>query len=135
MYWEVIDALGEIENVTERDALAMTLLGKSGTELNTIIDAGSEAFKAYGEEAEAMGAVMSGKNLNVLGAFNDKIQQLKAGTEGLKNSAALIALPFLDDLASDGIPILAKFSKGIQQANGDVTKMTDIIGNGLSGIM
>ena len=135
VYWEVIDALGEIENVTERDALAMTLLGKSGTELNTIIDAGSEAFKAYGEEAEAMGAVMSGKNLNALGAFNDKIQQLKAGTEGLKNSAALIALPFLDDLASDGIPILAEFSKGIQQANGDVTKMADVIGNGLSGVL
>lgn len=135
VYWEVIDALGEIENVTERDALAMTLLGKSGTELNTIIDAGSEAFKAYGEEAEAMGAVMSGKNLNALGAFNDKIQQLKAGTEGLKNSAALIALPFLDDLASDGIPILAEFSKGIQQANGDVTNMADVIGNGLSGVL
>ena len=135
VYWEVIDALGQIENETERDALAMTLLGKSGTELNTIIDAGSEAFKAYGEEAEAMGAVMSGESLNALGAFNDKLQQLKAGLGGMKNAAALIALPFLDDLAEKGVPILADFTRGIQQANGDVSKMGDVIGKGLSDVL
>ena len=135
VYWEVIDALGKIENETERDAMAMTLLGKSGTELNTIIEAGSEAFKALGDEAEAMGVVMSEDALNALGAFDDKLQTLKAGLSGLKNSAALIALPFLDDLAADGIPILAEFSKGIQAANGDVTKMADVIGNGLSDVL
>ena len=135
VYWEVIDALGGIENETERDALAMTLLGKSGTELNTIIDAGSEAFKAMGEEAEAMGVVMSEDALSALGAFDDKLQTLKAGLSGLKNSAALIALPFLDDLAERGIPILAEFSTGIQAANGDVTKMGDVIGKGLSDVV
>lgn len=132
VYWETIDALGKVENITERDALAMTLLGKSGTELNTIIDAGSEAFKAYGDEAEAMGVVMSGENLNALGAFNDKLQTLKAGMEGLKNSAAMIALPFLDVLATDGISILGDFSKGIQEANGDAGKMADVMGTTIS---
>lgn len=135
VYWEVIDALGKVENETERDALAMQLLGKSGTELNTIIDAGSEAFKDLGSEAEAMGYVMSDKAVSALGSFNDKLQQLKAGMTGLKNSAALIALPFLDDLASKGVPILAEFSKGIQEANGDVSKMGDVIGQGLADVV
>lgn len=135
VYWEVIDALGKIENETERDALAMQLLGKSGTELNTIIDAGSEAFKDLGNEAEAMGYVMSDEAVSALGSFNDKLQQLKAGMTGLKNSAALIALPFLDDLASKGVPILAEFSKGIQEANGDVSKMGDVIGQGLADVV
>lgn len=135
VYWEVIDALGEVENTTERDALAMELLGKSGTELNTIIDAGSEAFKGYATEAEAMGVVMSGENLERLGAFNDKLQTLKAGTEGLKNSVALIALPFLDVLASDGIDILKDFSTGVQEANGDVSKMADVLGKGISDVL
>lgn len=135
VYWEVIDALGKVENETERDALAMQLLGKSGTELNTIIDAGSEAFKDLGSEAEAMGYVMSDEAVSALGSFNDKLQQLKAGMTGLKNSAALIALPFLDDLASKGVPILAEFSKGIQEANGDVSKMGDVIGQGLADVV
>lgn len=135
VYWEVIDALGKVENETERDALAMTLLGKSGTELNTIIDAGSEAFKAYGDEAEAMGAVMSEEAMNSLGLFNDKLQTLKAGLGGLKNSAGLIALPFLDVLAGEGIEILKNFSKGIQDANGDLSKMGDVIGGALGDVL
>jgi phage-related protein len=135
VYWETIDALGKVANETERDALAMELLGKSGTELNTIIEAGSEAFKALGDEAEAMGVVMSEDALNALGAFDDKVQMLKAGLGGLKNSAGLIALPFLDDLAAKGIPILADFSKGIQDANGDISKMGSVIGEGISGVV
>lgn len=132
VYWEVIDALGEIENTTERDAMAMEILGKSGTELNTIIDAGSEAFKGYAEEANEVGAVMSGENLAALGAFNDKLQTLKAGLSGLKNTAGLIALPFLDVLAGDGITILKDFNKGIQDANGDMGKMASVIGSTLA---
>ena len=132
VYWEVIDALGQVTNEVERDNLAMDLLGKSSQELRTVIDAGSEAFKACGEEAEKMGAVMSGDSLNALGAFDDKMQQLKAGMGGLKNAAAMIALPFLDTLASDGVAILGEFSTGLQAANGDMGKMAEAIGNTLS---
>lgn len=135
VYWDVIDALKKIKNPTERDALAMQLLGKSGTEVNTIIDAGSEAFKGMGEEAERMGYVMGEETVKKLGDFNDKLQQLKAGATGLKNAASLIALPFLDDLADKGIPILAEFSKGIANAGGDVTQMGDVLGKGISDVL
>lgn len=132
VYWDVIDALGGIEDEVERDNLAFDLLGKSSQELRTVIEAGSEAFKECGEEAEKMGAVMSGESLNALGAFDDKMQQLKAGMGGLKNAAAMIALPFLDTLASDGVAILGEFSSGLQAANGDMGKMAEVIGNTLS---
>lgn len=132
VFWESIDALGKISNETERDALAMQLFGKSAQELNPIIEAGSDAFKALGNEAEAVGYVMSDEALEALGAFDDKLQILKKSAEGLKNSTAMIALPFLDDLAAEGIPILAKFSKGIQDANGDISKMGSVIGEGIS---
>ena len=52
VYWDCIDALGSIQNETERDALAMQLFGKSAQELNSVIEAGSEAFKELGDEAE-----------------------------------------------------------------------------------
>lgn len=132
VYWEVIDALGQVTDEVERDNLAMDLMGKSSQELRTVIEAGSAAFKECGEEAEKMGAVMSGESLNALGAFGDKMQQLKAGMGGLKNAAAMVALPFLDTLASDGVAILGKFSKGLQEANGDMGKMAGVIGNTLS---
>lgn len=135
VYWETIDALKQVQNETERDALAMELMGKSATELNTLINAGSQAFKAYGEEAEAMGVVMGGEQLNALGSFNDKLQQLTASLGGLKNAASLIALPFMDTLAGDGVGILAEFSKGIQACNGDLTQMGGVLGNTLGSIV
>ena len=135
VYWETVDALGRIENETERDAMAMQLFGKSAQELNSVIEAGSEAFKALGDEAEAMGVVMSEEALASLGEFKDKIDMLEAGFDGLKKSASLIALPFMDMLAGDGIEVLKDFSKGIQDANGDLSKMGDVIGNALGDIL
>ena len=132
VYWDVIDALGQVKDEVERDNIAMDLLGKSSQELRTVIEAGSDAFKECGEEAEKMGAVMSEDSLNALGAFDDKVQMLTAGMGGLKNSAAMIALPFLDTLAVDGIKILGEFSTGLQAANGDMGKMAEVIGDTLS---
>ena len=135
VYWDCIDALGSIQNETERDALAMQLFGKSAQELNSVIEAGSEAFKELGDEAEQMGFILSGDAVNRLGAFNDKLQVLQAGAEGLKNAASLIALPFLDTLAGEGIPIMTKFSKAVMDAEGDVTKMADALGEGISDVL
>ena len=135
VYWDCIDALGSIQNETERDALAMQLFGKSAQELNSVIEAGSEAFKELGDEAEQMGFILSEHAVNRLGAFNDKLQVLQAGAEGLKNAASLIALPFLDTLAGEGIPIMTKFSKAVMDAEGDVTKMADALGEGISDVL
>lgn len=135
VYWECIDALGKVQNETERDALAMQLFGKSAQELNSVIDAGSEAFKGLGKEAEQMGFILSDDAVNRLGTFNDKLQVLQAGMGGLKNAASLIALPFLDTLAGEGIPIMTKFSKSVMDAEGDVTKMADALGEGISDVL
>ena len=135
VYWEVIDALGQVTDEVERDNLATDLLGKSSKDLRTIIEAGSEAFKEYGEEAEKMGVVMSGDNLSALGAFDDKIQQLKAGLGGLKNAAATLALPFLDKLASDGVEILQTFNAEMAAADGDMGKMAEAAGNAATSLL
>lgn len=55
VYWEIIDALGKVENETERDAIAMTVLGKSAQELNPLIEAGAERMNELGEEAHKAG--------------------------------------------------------------------------------
>ena len=71
IFWDAIDALGQIENPTERDAAAMELFGKSAKELNPLIEAGSRAWREMGKEAQAMGTVFSEDNLQKMGAFDD----------------------------------------------------------------
>ena len=58
VYWDVIDALGNVQNETERDALSMQLFGKSAQDLNPLIAQGSEGIAALTDEAKKMGAVM-----------------------------------------------------------------------------
>ena len=55
---DVIAALGNIENETERDAIAMSLFGKSAQELNPLIAAGSDTLEAYAQQAHDTGYVM-----------------------------------------------------------------------------
>lgn len=59
VYWEIIEALGAMENETERDALAMTILGKSAQELNPLIKAGAERMEELGKQARDAGYVVS----------------------------------------------------------------------------
>lgn len=135
VYWECIDALGEIENETERDALAMQIFGKSATDLNSVIEAGSEEFKNLGKEAEELGFILSEEAVASLGVFNDKLQVLDASTEGVKNSMSLVALPFLDKLADDGIPIMTRFSKSVSDASGDISQIGGAIGEAFSSVL
>lgn len=135
VYWELIDALGKLPNETERDALAMQLLGKSAQELNPLIEAGSARMEELGQQAKDAGYVLSGETLNAFGAFDDQIQYLKVGAEGAKNALGTILLPALTTLATDGVELLGSFTKGIQEANGDTAKMTEVVANTLQQVV
>lgn len=98
VFYETIDALGKVKNETERDALAMTLMGKSAKELNPLIEAGSERLKELGIEAENMGVVMGEDSLDKLGRMKDAMDKLDSTTGALKNSLGLALLPILTGL-------------------------------------
>lgn len=98
VFYDTIDALGRVKNETERDALAMTLLGKSAKELNPLIEAGSKRLKELGVEAENMGTVMGEDSLEKLGKFKDTMDKLENTTGALKNSLGLALLPILTAL-------------------------------------
>lgn len=75
--YEAFDALGKVANETERDALAMELFGRSATELNPLIKAGSDELKRLGDEAKNAGAVMSEEAVQGLDALGDAFDHVK----------------------------------------------------------
>lgn len=95
---EVIDALGQMTNETERDALAMQLFGKSATELNPLIKAGSIELNRLAKEAHQVGAVVSEDGVSALGAFDDHMQTLNAATQGLMREALAQLAPLINDM-------------------------------------
>lgn len=127
VYWEVIDALGQMEAGADRDALAMDILGKSAQELNPLIEAGSETMESLAQEAHDTGYVMSDEMLGAFGAFDDQMQRLNNGTEAAKNALGTVLLPVLGDLASDGTDLLSEFTNAVLDSEGDVDKIGDSI--------
>ena len=127
VYWELIDALGTVENETERDALEMQILGKSAQELNPLIDAGSARMEELGKQARDAGAVLSEDALHSFGAFDDQLQYLKVNAEAAKNALGTALLPVLTNLATTGNSLLTDFTKSLVDANGDIGKMADAV--------
>ncbi|MEA4824063.1 MAG: phage tail protein [Clostridiaceae bacterium] len=134
VYWEVIDALGNVSNETERDALAMQLFGKSAQDLNPLIAQGSAGIAALTEEAHRMGAVLSEESIAKLGAFDDSVQRLKQGSEAAKRVMGTVLLPQLQTLADDGVSLLGDFTSGLVAAGDDFGKISEVIGNTVGGL-
>lgn len=102
VWYEAIEALGKIENETERDQMAMELFGKSATEMAGIIDDGGASLKALGDDLEATGAIMSKDAVESAGKFNDAIDELKGkASQAFVTAGAALAdslIPMLEKL-------------------------------------
>ena len=96
VFYEAIDALGKVENETERDALAMQLFGKSATDLNPLIEAGSDAMRAFADEAHEMGYVLDGDSLEALGNVQDAFDRFNKKMEAVKNQIAAQLAPAIE---------------------------------------
>lgn len=84
VFWDTVDALGNMESGADRDSIAMDLFGKSAKELTGIINAGKKGFEGYATEAEAMGLVLSETQLTALGGTSDAIYRLDEAVKGFK---------------------------------------------------
>ena len=104
VWQDVIKALGQVANETERDALAMQLMGKSATELNPLIEDGGESYaKLAATMSEYHLDFIDQDTLDKANQFNDTLDTMKAvGTVALQSVGSQLAaylLPYLEKLA------------------------------------
>lgn len=113
VWYEAIEALGKVENATERDQLSMELFGKSAMDMAGIVDDGGAALKSLGEEAEATGNILSQDAVEDAVAFNDKIDELKGkASMAFMEAGATLAdslIPALDTLVNAVTNVLEWF--------------------------
>ena len=119
VFYETIDALGQVKNETERDAMAMDIFGRSAQDLNPLIIQGSKTLKAYADEAHNMGYVLDDEALSALGAVDDAYQRLQKTQEGVKNQLAVEFAPYLKEFYGEA-------TKGIKNL-GDAVKNSGIV--------
>ena len=135
VYWELIEALGQVEDETQRDVLAMELLGKSASDLNPLIEAGADKMAELAEDAHTAGYVLDDETLGAFGEFDDQLRQLDKGAEAAKNALGTILLPTLTQLSGEGVDLLGQFTNGILDANGDLSQMAEVVGQVLPQVL
>ena len=97
VFLDLIDALGTIDNQTERDAAAMEIFGKSAQDLNPLIKQGSQALKDLALEANATGYVLDDISLNKLTAMDDALVKLDKTQESFRKRMAAEFAPYVTE--------------------------------------
>lgn len=99
VFYEVIDALGGIENVAERDAISMAIFGESAQDLNTLIEAGSGSLQEYGKEAQQLGIIMSEDQIQALSSMQNSFDKLNNVMNASKNLLSASVAPLFASIA------------------------------------
>lgn len=116
VFYETIDALGQVKNETERDAMSMDIFGRSAQDLNPLIIQGSKTLKAYADEAHNVGYVLDDEALSALGAADDAYQRLQKTQEGVKNQLAVEFAPYLEEFYGDVTTMVKDGGKAIKDS-------------------
>ena len=142
VFYDTIDALGQMENRTERDALAMDLMSESAQELNPLIDAGSGALKKYADEAHDMGYVLDNEALTALTEVDDAYQRLQKSQESAKNQLSAEFAPYLTEFYEKITKLIKDGGKAMKESGlvdsfgmlletvGNIIAPTDDLANG-----
>lgn len=93
VFQDVITALGGMKNETERDALAMQLMGKSAMELNPLIEDQGETYKNVADTLAKYNLdFVDQETLDKANEFNDELDMMKVlGTTSLSIVGAQLA--------------------------------------------
>lgn len=117
VFQEVLQSLGSMQNETERDATAMTIFGKSASELNPLIEDMGETYKNVMDTfAKNDLTLVDQKTLDNANRFKDSLDMIKA-TLG----QAFFTLG--TNLASYLAPIMDKIADKVGKLAGWVAKL------------
>ena len=116
VFYDVIDALGEIGNETEQEIAANELFGKSFQELEPLIGETSDTLKQLGEDAEDRGVIMTPEELETMQKAKDALDEVRA-------QLATALAPLIEELS----PYIEQIAKWIGDKLAD-PKVQELLG-------
>lgn len=122
LFGEVVYALQDMTNETERSAVANDLLGRSAMELAPLLNSTKEETQGLMEQAHEYGFVMSDEMVGASADYEDAMLTMQKTLEGIKNNVFGTLLPSFTDAFTGISQIMAgsteegtqKFSDGIK---------------------
>lgn len=132
VFWDVVDALGQVDDLTQRDIYAQQLLGRSYRALNPLVEAGSDAYKAMAEEGRRV-AVVSADNVAALGKVDDAQQELNASLDKAKFDTLAAFAPTMTEVSKAMTTAVQGFNTFLQSEQGQAA--LERLNGALSGVI
>ena len=124
LFEKTVKGLSEMEEGTERTALATQLLGRAGADMGPLLNQGSDAIEEQMEIAEKYGMVMPEEAVKASAAFEDSMTTMQMTAQGLKNR-----------LLGEFLPSMTKITDGLAlMFTGDMSGLDDVV-EGIKGFI
>lgn len=144
--FEVADKFKGLEDGAGKTALAMEIFGKSGAEMVPMLNSGSDGIRELTELSEKLGIVIEDDTAAKAGQFNDTLELLQLGMQGIGTRVGAQLLPTLNNLTGSFLQsmtegdrlsrvadILSTSMKGLYSAGVGVVEVFNTVGKSLGG--
>ena len=128
LFSATIAGLQNMEEGSERTALATQLLGKSGIELGALLNTSAEDTEAMRQAVHDLGGVLSDEAVKNSAAFQDSMQDMQTAMDGLKNNMLAQFLPSMTDMMGG---LTAIFAGDSEEGIGMIKTGIESIGQGI----
>ena len=143
LFGRVIEGLQNMEEGTERTAIASKLLGRGATELGALLNTSAEDTQKMKDRVNELGGVMSDEAVKAAAKFQDQLQDMNTAIDGLKRNLLTGMMPAITTVMS-GITNLAsgktdlglgEISKGVEEVTTQISKITPVIVKALVNVL
>ena len=132
VFWDVLEALASIEDQTQQDAIAQTLLGKSFRDLKPLLQAGRAAWDQYVAEGRDV-AVVSADSVAALGELDDAQNKLTASLDKSRYEILASLAPLFTDVSEAMATAVQSLNDFLQTEEGQ--KAMQDLADALGGII
>ena len=143
LFGRVIKGLQNMEEGTERTAIASKLLGRGATELGALLNTSAEDTQKMKDRVNELGGVMSDEAVKAAAKYQDQLQDMNTAIDGLKRNLLTGMMPAMTTVMS-GITNLAsgktdlglsEISKGVEEVTKQISKITPVIVKALVNVL
>jgi len=99
MTYDLADAFADMEDGVTKTSLAVVAFGKTGADMIPMLNGGSEGLRELEEMAAKLGLTFGKEAVDQAGQFNDTLDLLMLGGQGVARGIAAELLPTLNSLA------------------------------------
>lgn len=128
VFEESIKALGQMENETERDALAMQIFGKSASELNPLIEDNGETFKRVSDIFKQNDLeIVDQETIDKANQFNDALDTIKMTGMATLSTVGMQLAGYLAPAMEKVADVMGKIMGWLSQLDPEVLTVIGVI--------